>query len=137
MGQIAPEASKIQNQREGAGVGIAAEGVLTAKGTLRQAVGGGEEGGDEPVDADGGFAASHEDLKPADHSCRLKAQAGGHSREPAPINRVVGLGEVGIQQPCWDAELSEAGRHAEVVLYIVRDVSSAEKSRLSDVDDVI
>ena len=51
-----------------------------------QAVGGGEEGGDEPVDADGRFAASHEDLKPADHPRRLKAQASGHRREPTPIN---------------------------------------------------
>ena len=53
---------------------------------MRQAVGRGEEGGDEPVDADGRFAASREDLKPADHPRRLKAQVGGHSREPTPIN---------------------------------------------------
>ena len=110
----------------------------TAEGTaLREAIGVGEEGGDVPVDADCRFAASHEDLKPPDHPCGLEAQAGGHCREPAPINGVVGLGEVGIQQPGWYAELSEAGRHAEVVPYIVGDVPSAEKSRLCDVDDVI
>ena len=83
------------------------------------------------------MAATHEDGRPSNHALGAKAKGIHGAEQPRAVNGVIGLGEVRVEEPTWQAQLTETGRKALVVADVVTDVPSMKECGLGDVNDVI
>jgi hypothetical protein len=83
--------------------------------------------GEEAIHPDLGPRTREQEAVPMDDPRVFKAQTLHGGDEEPTVSRVIGLGEVRVQQPSRQAKLLEPGAETKVVADIVRDVAATEE----------